>query len=190
MAKHNQQQRRAKRLAKHKKRRANASRPSRDPGSMLAAPPPSTSGGHDWPLGDCLVSEGYDVGSAELTAVVTRVHNDGRTVAAFVDLDRAEEGIRSIRIKGFPSLDHVYGECATLSEKAGERQIIGAPPALVVGLVVDAYEHGSADPQGWDKLAELIDDVEPLEADPPFGAAPEKKERHGGWLDRLFRWLG
>jgi len=184
------QQRRAKRLAKHKKRRAKSSRPSRDPGSSLPAPPPSTKDATTWPLGDCLVSQNYDEPSAELTAVVTRVHGDGRAVAAFVDLDRSAEGIRSIRIKGFPSIDNVYGECASLSERS-DQAIMGAPAGLVVGLIVDAKEHGSSDPLGWDKLEELIADVEPLDAEPPFGApAGESKQKKGGLVDQLFRWLG
>jgi len=184
------QQRRAKRLAKHKKRRSNVSRPSQDPGSVQAAPPPSTRSAASWPLGDCLVSQNYDEPSAELTAVVTRVHEDGRAIAAFVDLDRAEEGIRSIRIKGYPSIDNVYGECAALSDKS-DRAIMGAPAPLVIGLVVDAKAHGSAAPLGWDKLEELIEDVEPMDADPPFGAPPTGSTKpKGGWLDRFFRWIG
>ncbi len=183
-------QRRAKRLAKHKKRRANASRPSQDPGSIRPVAPPAAKDARTWPLGDCMVSQNYDEPSAELTAVVTRVHADGRAVAAFVELDRATDGIRSIRIKGYPSLDNVYGECASLSEKSGET-ILGAPAPLVVGLVVDAKEHGTSTPMGWDKLEELIADVEPMEADPPFGAPPPERSRpKGGWLDRFFRWIG
>lgn len=189
MAKHDRQQRRTKRMAKHKKRRANSSRPSRDPSNVQAGPPPSTRGAVSWPLGDCMMSLGYDEPGAELTAVVTRVHGDGRAIAAFVELDRAQAGITDIRIKGYASLDHVYGECGALSER-NDQTIVGAPAGLVVGLIVDAHEHGDARPQGWDKLAELIEDVEPLEADPPFGPGEKKKQPQGGWLDRLFRWLG
>ncbi|MEN0065638.1 MAG: hypothetical protein AAGA48_26085 [Myxococcota bacterium] len=184
------EQRRTKRLAKQKKRRANASRPSKDPGSMVAAPPPSTSGASQWPLGDCLVSERYDQPSAELTAVVTRVHPDGRAMAAFVELDRATEGIRSIKLQGFPSLDNVYGECANRSERS-DQAIIGAPSGIVAGLIVDAYENGSnRRPAGWDKLEQLLHDIEPLEARPAFGEPPVDKPKGGGLLDRLFRWLG
>ena len=189
MASKDRDQRRAKRLARKRKQRAHASRPARD-GQSGSAATPSLKAALSWPTGDCLATEGYDAPGAELVAVFTRSHADGRSVAAFLTIDRSGPGLTEVRILAVPAVGAVLAECSRISE-AGGRPFQGVPPELVAGLVADAREHGSAPtPQGWDKAASLLQGVEHYPPDAPFGPAPPTEERPPGWLDRLFQLLG
>lgn len=187
MASKDRQQRRAKRLARQKRKRAHVSRPGRDAGGTVAAPNLKTALG--WPVGDCYLSEGWDEPGAHLHAVFARSHADGRSVAAFVEIDRTGPGIVDAHIATFGSAEAVLSECIRISEAEGELAFRGAPPGVVAGAIVDARTHGSESPDSWERVESLLHDVEPAEMDAPFGPAPEVKQK-SGLLDRLFRLLG
>ena len=181
------EQRRAKRLEKKKKKRSNVSRPARDGGS---ASTPSFKAALGWPPGDCFLTAGWDDPGASLHAVFARSHDDGRTVAAFVEIDRSGPGVVSSRVVTVPTSEMVLGECMRMSEASGELAFQGAPPSVVAGVLRDAALNGENDPdESFSRVESLIDDVDADRLDTPFGpdTAPKRKP---GLLDRLFQWLG
>lgn len=188
MASKDRQQRRTKRLARQRKKRANASRPARfgpTTGSL-----PNLKSAVSWPPGDCYVSDGWDAPGAHSHMVFVRSHQDGRSVAAFVEIDRSGPGVLSARVDSFPTTDSVLAECIRISEASDELAFRGAPPGMVAGAIADAQAHGEAElPQAWPKVEALLGDVEPAEMDVAFGPAPDVKQT-SGLLDRLFRYLG
>ncbi len=108
MAKKDRDQRRTKRLAKQRKKRANASRPALD--GQRTGDGPSLKTGLGWPPGDCFASEGYDLPGAQVTLVFTRSHADGRTVATIVEIDRRGTGVTEARVLTTPRADAVLAE--------------------------------------------------------------------------------
>jgi len=186
MAKHDIGKRHAKRKAKQKKKRSDASRPSRD--SRSAAPAPGVKEGLGWPVGDSYLSADWSVPGATVQAVLTRSHGDGRTVAAFAVVDRAGPGLTSVRVVGLPSEAALISECARLSETE-DIGFAGAPAGTVAGLLQDALEHGAGRPQGVDKLLAMLEDV-PVDAlDTPFGAPEPTEAPPEGFLGRALRRL-
>ncbi len=182
-----QHRRRQKRLAKQKKKRENASRPGRDRASVPRAP--STSQGATWPVGECYLSTDWGTPGATVHAVFVRSHQDGRSVAAFVELDRSGPGVTAARVIGLPSPDHVLGECGRISE-ASDVGFQGAPPSLVAGFLLDAAEHGASAPRGFSEVEALLQGIVPDEVDPPFGPPPEAQQSPS-LLSRVFgRLLG
>ncbi len=190
MADKDRQQRRAKKLARQKKCRAQVARPARDsPGAGSAAP--SFKEGLDWPPGDCFLTTGWDEPGAVAHAVFVRSHDDGRSVAAFVTIDRSGPGVREARLATLPSEGAVLAECGRISETEGELGFHGAPPSLVAGLLRDAAEHGEAPlPEAWSRVRALMAGVSADALDVPFGQGPPSAERAPSMLERLFRFLG
>ncbi len=180
--------RRAKRLAKKKKRRSTMSRAARDGGG--AAAPPSFKAGLTWPVGDCYLTSNWDKPGAAIQAVFVRSHDDGRSVAAFVDLDRSGPGVTGARVVTLHAAEAVVAECARISEEE-DIAFHGAPATVVAGVLTDAHENTSPPlPDAWSRVAALMADVQPDALDVPFGPAPDEPDRPSGLLDRLFRFLG
>lgn len=185
------QQRRARKLEKQKKKRADASRPARSSAPAALAADPRQ--GRGWPAGECWISQDWDTPGATVHAVLSRSHEDGRTVAASFTLDRSGPGLRVARARGGLRPEHVAGESARLSEEHGAT-MIETSAALVASLVVDARRHGTlADPPGAADALALLDDLPIEPVDPPFGPATHAEDppKEGGLLSRLARrWLG
>lgn len=188
MANKDRDQRRAKRLAKQRKKRAHASRPARDSRSPAASPSFST--GLGWPPGDCFAAEGYDQPGAELFVVFSRSHADGRTLATIAQIDRRGPGLIDARVLTAPSGDAVLAECGRISEEHGVA-LQGVPPEVVAGLLHDAVAHGEAPrPEAWSRIEAMLEGIEDMPPDAPFGPAPEVEPTAPGLLERLFRYLG
>ena len=188
MADKDQQQRRAKRLAKQRKKRSTSSRPGRDGGSARA---PSFKAALGWPVGECYLSSDWDKPGAVVHAAFARSHSDGRTVAAFVHIDRSGPGVLSARVTSLPTAQSVIAECIQIAGDDDDLAFAGAPPSVVAGLLLDAAENGAnTPPDAWSRVRTLLEDVEPDSMDVAFGEAPAGEAPPSGLLDRLFRWLG
>lgn len=185
MSDRDRERRRTRRLEKQKKKRAGASRAGKD-GPHGAA---DTARGRSWPTGECFVSEGWDEPGARIHAVLSRVGDDGSAVVATFELDRSGPGLVATRARGGLSREHVPGECARLSEQAGGVALVEAAPGLVAALVHDARRHGAnAAPPGADDALALLDGIEPMALDVPFGAPepePPPQPDRAGWLAGL-----
>ncbi len=166
MADAKRQKRRAKKLAKHRKKRSQASRAGAD----LSPAIERTDGreGRTWSVGECFLSADWHEPGAHVHAAVSRVKG-GRAVAAFFEVDLADRGIIDARTLGGISPDHVRGECGRLSEETGT-SMVDVAPALVAHVVQQGLawgrDRGHPAPPGYDKAQALLGGIDP--ADTPF----------------------
>lgn len=194
MGKADRQKRRAKKLARQKKKRARASRPGGDVGPVLQRTDGSE--GRTWSVGECFVSEDWHEQGARVHAVVSR-EKGGRAVAAFFEIDLAERGVIDVRTLGGLTPDHVRGECGRISEETGDA-LVTCAPALVAHIVHAARafgaERGHAQPSGLPGALALLGGIDP--EDTPFevelGRPDSDDDDAGdGWFSSLKkRWLG
>ena len=185
MSNRDREKRRAKRLEKTKKKRADASRAGKD-GPRSASS--DTSRGRSWPTGECFVSEGWDEPGARVHAVLSRVSAEGAAVVASFAIDRSGPGLVSTRARGGLTREQVSGECARVSEEAGGIALLEASAGLVVALVEDARLLGANDdPPGSAEALALLAGIEPQELDVPFGldTDPGPEPEPTGWLTGL-----
>ncbi|MCA9492530.1 MAG: hypothetical protein KC621_21500 [Myxococcales bacterium] len=178
-------QRRAKKLAKQKKRRSNASRPARSPADVARDP----SQGLHWPAGECWVSQDWDQPGARLAVVLSRVGEGGAAVVAAFTLDRSGPGVLSAKAIGGLRTVHVQGQAAKLSEELGTAMMEVAP-GLAAELVRDAALNGAGElPEGWEEASSLLAGIAPIDIGVPFG--PEEAEApKPGLLERMRSWIG
>lgn len=182
------ERRRTRRLEKQKKKRSTVSRPAAG-GPTVAF---DVAKGRTWDTGECYVTQDWDEPGAKIELVFSRSRPDGSSVVATFEIDRSGPGLVAARSFGGLRQDQVVGECARLSERTG-RTMVGCAPALIVALVKDARAHGThADPPGLKDAWGLLDGIDPLDLDVPFGpasATTEAPPAEGGWLQGIRRRL-
>ncbi|MCB9684261.1 MAG: hypothetical protein H6738_00060 [Alphaproteobacteria bacterium] len=178
-------QRRAKKLAKQKKRRANASRPARSPADVARDP----SQGQHWPVGECWVSQDWDQPGARLAVILSRVSEGGAAVVAAFTLDRSGPGVVTAEAIGGLRSVHVQGQAARLSEQLGS-PMMEVAPGLAAELVRDAALNGEGElPDGWEEASALLSGIGAIDIGVPFG--PEAQEPpKPGLLQRMRSWIG
>lgn len=177
--------RRAKKLAKQKKRRADVSRPARSATDVARDP----SRGRAWPVGECWVTQGWDVPAAKVTVLVSRVDAGGSAVVAVFSLDRSGPGVVGVETLGGLRDVHVQGHVGRLSEASGEAMMEVAP-GLAAELVRDAALNGTGElPEGWDDASAMLAGIASIDLGVPFGPELEEAPKPG-LLGRVRSWFG
>ncbi len=191
--------RRAKARQKQKRKRQTArkTRGSRVPAGVHSESLDAMGEASRWPLGECYLSEDWYERGATLHAAFVRGHADGRSAAAFFEVDLAERGVVRATSASGVQLAAIQGELVRMSEDG--RSMVNVPAARVVKLVraaeawASARGHGA--PDGLQRASTLFGEVSSADCDDEFLFGTEAEPStpppaEGGLLAGIKRRLG
>lgn len=126
----------------------------------------------NWPVSQCYIGASWHEQGANVHAVLTRYHDEGRLVAAHFEVDLADRGVISASHRSDWQAGEFEAWIGQLGEDVEPMEVCEA--GLIVKLVNAAATLNADPPKGYAQALALIWDIEP--EGPEFLVGPEPTE--------------